>query len=187
MLITAQLIELPISGTYPEKIYDAPFSTENWTWVKFEDESYDAFYGQFRGNPRTVILSTENLFCYVLTDTFLYEVNRENPSDFQVRDFIDDTFRTIRNVTLSPNGKLILSDYYTIFTINSPICQLSGLLEDALIEIENPFNLDDIEFNEWQGNLLHINAQTFIVGEPIKLIYNATTYQFSEDVNNKSR
>ena len=84
MLITAQLMELPISGTYPEKIYDAPFSTENWTWVKFEDESYDAFYGQFHGNPRTVILSTENLFCYVLTDTFLYEVNRENPSDFQV-------------------------------------------------------------------------------------------------------
>ena len=180
MLLTAQITEPPISGTYPEKIYDAPFSTEDWAWVKFEDENYEAFYGQFRGKPRMVAISTENQFCYVLTDTFLYELNRENPSNFQVRDF-DDTFRTIRNVTLSPDGKLILSDYYTIFTLDSPICHLPGQLVDAFVEIENPFNVDYIEFNAWKDHLLYISAQTYYEGEPIKLVFNATTNHFSED------
>lgn len=186
MLLTAEITEPPISGKYPEKIYDATFSTEDWTWIKFEDENYDTFYGQFRGKPRSVAISSENQYCYVLTDTFLYELNRDNPDDFQVKDFIDDVFRTIRNITLSPNGKLILSDYYTIFIINSPICQISGRLEDALIEIENPFSLDEIEFKEWENNLLHISAITFIVGEPINLIYNATINVFLEDVNNNN-
>ncbi|MGG0654926.1 hypothetical protein, partial [Rummeliibacillus pycnus] len=172
MIISAQITTQPLAGKYPEQIFKAPLSTQSWTWVKFEDEDYNEFYGQFQGKPSYVALSTKNNFCYVLTDTFLYEIDCETPSNYQVRDFWE-TGRTIRNVTFSPEGKLLFSGYYTIFTITKSI--------DELVELENPIPVDYIEFDNWEGHLLHISAQTLIEGQPIKLIFDAATMRFSEN------
>ncbi|MCM3317488.1 hypothetical protein M3603_12710 [Rummeliibacillus stabekisii] len=181
MLLSAKITKQPISGKYPEQIFVAPFSTAEWTWVKFEDEDYNEFYGQFQGNPNTVALSPKNKFCYVLTDTFLYEIDSQSPSNYQVHDFWE-TGRTIRNVTFSPEGKPLFSDYYTIFTITKSIDELVQLENPKLLE--NSIPVDNIEFDNWEGHLLHINAETFLEGQPIKLIFDATTMRISENKEN---
>jgi hypothetical protein len=37
MISTAEIINLPYSGQYEEKIYDisSPWNSQEWTWVKF--------------------------------------------------------------------------------------------------------------------------------------------------------
>lgn len=172
MLLTAEITSRPISGDYPEIIYDVPFSTGDWTWVKFEDELYDVLYGQFKGQPRMVAISTMNPFCYVLTDSFLYEISRENPYDFHVHPF-DNFFRTIRNITLSPAGRIILSDYYTIFTVESPLYQLELPVDEALVDLNCPFSLAEIEFGRWTDYLLTIHAEPFYEGKVITFMYDA--------------
>lgn len=185
MIIDIEITELPVSGMYPEKIYDAPSSTQEWTWVRFETDLYETFYGQFRGKPVNVAISPNNSYCYVLTESFLYEIDRENVAEFSFRDY-EDAGRSIRNITFTPKGALLLSDYYTIFTVDAPLCRLSRNLTEALIEIENPFHLDYIEFKNWDNNHLQIRAQVFLTGQPIELIYDSTTNKFF-DINNKSR
>ncbi|UQW96963.1 hypothetical protein M2M59_13625 [Rummeliibacillus sp. G93] len=181
MLLSATITKQPISGKYPEQIFVAPFSTAEWTWVKFEDENYNEFYGQFQGKPNTVALSPKNKFCYVLTDTFLYEIDCETLSNYQVLDFCERGL-SITNVTFSPDGKPLFSDYYTIFTITKSIDELVQRENSKLIE--NSIPVGYIQFNNWEGHLLHINAETFLEGQPIKLIFNATTMRIFENKDN---
>ncbi|MBQ0141046.1 MAG: hypothetical protein KBT36_17400 [Kurthia sp.] len=83
MFVTATIETVPpLSGDYPETIYDVPLSTGIWTWVRFEDEDNEVHYGQFQGQARTVALSASHPYVYVLTDTFLYEVNRTHTETF---------------------------------------------------------------------------------------------------------
>ena len=179
MIITAEIKEPPVSGTYPEKIYDADCSTEEWAWVKFETELYETFYGEFKGKPIQVAISPNNVYCYVLTETLLYEINRENPDQFSVQDYYN-AGPSIRSITLTPNGKLLLCAYYTIFSINQPLCQLSNTLVDALIELENSLSLEYIEFKNWQGSTLLIHAKDFWTGQSIELSFNYLTNQFQK-------
>ena len=174
MITTTQITAPPISGLYVEKVYDAPISTENWTWVKLETNQYETFYGQFKGAPLQVAISLHNRYFYVLTDSLLYEINRENPSLYNARDYYD-TGGSITNVTLTPSGELLLSNDYELFKVAAPLCKIEGELSDARIEIENPIHIDNIEFKDWHNEQLHIQANYFATSEPIELYFDAMT------------
>lgn len=172
MITTAQISAAPLSGSYNEKIYDAPISTNNWTWVKLETNEFETFYGQFKGAPLHVALSKQNPHFYVLTDSLLYEISRENSSLYIARDYYD-MGGSITNVTLTPSGKLLLSNDYELFQIDTPLCKIDGDLLDSRIEIDNPVHMDTIKFKDWHNNFLHIQANYFASNEPIKLYFDA--------------
>ena len=176
MITFAQITAAPTSGSYIEKIYDVPISTENWTWVRLETNEFETYYGQFKGAPLKVALSKHNSYFYVLTDSLLYEVSCENPSFYTAYDYYE-LGGTISNLTLTPSGQLLLSNDYELFQINIPLCKIEEDLLDARIEIENPFHLDNIEFKDWHGTKLYIYASYFASSERIELYYDA--------VNNK--
>jgi len=174
MITTAKITDAPISGSYTEKIYDAPISTENWTWIKFETNEYETFYGQFKGAPLQIALSKHNPYFYVLTDSILYEVSRENPSDYTAHDCYDFG-GTITNLTLTPSGQLLLSHYYQLLQVNMPLCKIEEDLLDALIEIKPPVLLDDIEFKDWHNDSLHIQANYIGTSDPVNLYFDTNT------------
>lgn len=117
MITTAQITRQPLAGLYEEVVFRAPTFAEQWTWVKFEDEMYNELVGQFPGAPVTVALSENNDLFYVLTDSFLFEVSRDDLGKYKCYDFWD-TGSTLKNVTFTPNGIAIFSDDYHIFTTN---------------------------------------------------------------------
>ena len=170
MILSAQIMPQPVSGKYPEQIFEGPLSTQGWTWVKFEDEYYNEFYGQFHGTPNCVALSIKNAACYVLTDAFLYEIDCNNLSNYQVRDFWECNCK-LQNVTFLPNGTPLFSDDYELFTINKSF--------DDKFEIKNPVHVDYIKFDYWEDNLLYINAKTFEDMQPIQLILDANTMRIT--------
>lgn len=174
MITTAQITAAPISGLYTEKIYDAPIYTENWTWIKFETNEYETFYGQFKGVPLQIALSKHNPYFYVLTDSLLYEVSRENPSDYTAHDRYDFG-GTITNLTLTPSGQLLLSNYYELLQANTPLCKIEEDLLDKLIKIIPPVQLDDIKFKDWHNDSLQIQANYIGSSDTVKLYFDTIT------------
>jgi len=166
MITHAQITNQPISGKYPEQIFEAPVFDEDWTWIKFEDENYNEFYGQFPGAPNNVAVSTKYAICYVLTSNYLYEINCKNPSDYIANDFWD-LGHTLKNLTVTPKGDPIFSDDYQVFTSEGSFTQQK--------EIISPIDLDMIQFKHWDNQLLHIHAEEFIVGTTVSLILDAST------------
>ena len=79
---------------------------------------------------------------------------------------------TLTNVTFMPNGTPLFSNDYALFTINESF--------DDPVEIENPLHVDLITFDDWDEHLLHINAVTFLSGEPVKLVLDARTMLVSK-------
>lgn len=171
MITTAQITGQPIAGSYKELIFKAPTSAEQWTWVKFEDAVYNEFAGQFPGAPVTVALSKNNELFYVLTDSFLFEVRRDDLKKYTCYDFWD-TGSTLKNVTFTPKGVAIFSDDYHIFTTNGSF--------ESKQQIPLPFKLDIIKFQGWQENSLLIHAEVFIEGRPVLLFLDATTFTISK-------
>ncbi|MER1998445.1 MAG: hypothetical protein ABS882_01620 [Lysinibacillus sp.] len=174
MITSAQITAPPISGSYVEKVYDAPISTENWTWVKLEINQFETLYGQFKGLPIQVMLSEHIPYFYVLTDSLLYEICRENPSHYNARDYYD-AGRSIRNITITPSGQLLLSDDYELFKVATPLCKIEGELSAALVEIENIVHIDNIEFKVWHNEKLHIQANYFATSESVELYFDEMT------------
>lgn len=171
MIINAQITQQPLAGSYKEFVFKGPSSPEQWTWVKFEDEMYNEFIGQFPGAPVTVALSPHNDLFYVLTDSFLFEMRRDDLGKYTWYDFWD-TGSTLKNVTFTPTGIAIFSDDYHIFTTNGSF--------ESKQQISLPFELDIIQFQGWQENSLLIHAEVFIEGRPVLLFLDATTFTISK-------
>lgn len=166
MIKQTQIVGQPISGTYKEYVYNATESTEQWTWVKLVDEEYNETIGQFPGAPNQVALSLMHPVFYVLTDAFLFEIQREDLTNYEFYDFWD-LGSTFKNVTFTPEGMPIFSDDYKIFTFQKSF--------ETRHELPLPLDLDMIEFGDWNGHLLTIHAQEFFGGRPVRLVLNAQT------------
>lgn len=158
MLQSAIFTDMPISGTYPEQIFAATQSSDIWSWVRFEDEDFNISYGQFQGEAKAVAISSHSDYCYVLTSDFLYEIQRSDPSTFTVQDPWDNHY-LIKNITFSPKGQLIFSDYYDVFTIEQTNKPLPTDLETISIKIENNIENGYLQFNQWEGHLLSIQVE----------------------------
>lgn len=166
MITQAQIVEQPIAGTYEEFVFNATESTEQWTWVKLVDEEYNETIGQFPGAPNQVALSLMHPVFYVLTDAFLFEIQREDPSRYTSYDFWE-LGTMFKNVTITPEGMPIFSDDYQIFIFQESF--------ETRHELTLPYEVDMIQFVDWNDHLLTIHAQEFFGGRPVRLVLNAQT------------
>ena len=177
MIQTAQITEMPLAGMYEEKVYEGPHENDIWTWVKFEDEFYNDTYGQFRGKPVATALSPNNDYCYVLTDILLYEINRQNPDSYAICDY-NSFGGTMRDITLTPEGILLIAGYYQIYSLEKPLCDIEGEVYNVVQSISSTLNgeVDYIQFKHWDKHILHIEAVNFYSSEKkVFLTYNAET------------
>lgn len=171
MIIHAQIAEQPIAGTFKEYLFSAPTSTEHWAWIKLLDDSYIESFGQFPGAPNQVALSTKQNLFYVLTQEFLFEIQRNDVTSYKYYDFWD-LGSTFKNVTFTPKEMPIFSDDYHIFTIHESF--------ENRKEFNLPFELDMIQFGIWTNHLLTIDAEVFIEGRPVKLVLDSQTMQIKQ-------
>ena len=135
MIIDATIIAQPFAGEYKEKIYDieSEWKTQNWTFIKFINDDYSEWCGQFRGFPKNVAISEKFNTVLILTANFLFEINRNTN---EIINFEEQP--QYQNVISSPNGNYILIDYYNIFKVNKSISNIEI--------VKSKIQMDMIEF-----------------------------------------
>jgi hypothetical protein len=151
MIVKAEIINQPYSGQFQERIYDIPsrWNSSNWTWVKFVDDDFNEWCGEFRGPARGVAVSAKNMHVLVLTSDYLYQLDAES------REVINYASQPqYQSLTVTPSGDFILADYYNIEIIESTL--------EKRIPVESPIQMDRIRFRSWFNNKLSISCEEFL-------------------------
>lgn len=151
MIIKAEIVSQPYSGQYIERIYDvsSPWNSGGWTWVKFTNEDFTEWCGEFRGSPRNVSVSFKYNQVLALTSDYLFQL------DIYSGDIIEyESQPRYRCLTVTPFGDFIVADYYNIEVIQSSIRDSKP--------IESPIKMDMVKFNGWNNNKLSITCDEFL-------------------------
>ncbi|QUH26204.1 hypothetical protein [Serpentinicella alkaliphila] len=150
MIIEAEIIHQPYSGTFEEKIYDvqSPWKSKDWTWVKFTNEDYTQWCGTFRGSSKNIALSKKHSSILILTSDCLFKLDIKNGN---ILEYEEQPLYT--NLTVTPLGDYIVSDNYDVQLIQS------SLLNEMLIK--SPLKMDNIVFKGWLDDKLHISCNEF--------------------------
>ena len=151
MIIEAEIISQPYSGEYTERIYDneSAWNSQSWTFIKFINDDYSEWCGQFRGFPKKVAISTIQDIILVLTSDYLFQLDRETGN---LTDLEDQP--QYQNLTVAPNGDFILADYYNFEKVTTSIKQKEP--------IESPIQMDIIEFKDWEKSKLEFTCDEFL-------------------------
>ncbi|SMP34910.1 hypothetical protein [Chryseobacterium profundimaris] len=151
MIIEALLISQPYSGEYSERIYDkeSVWNSQNWTFIKFTNDDYSEWCGQFRGMPRKVAISKQNKTVLVLTSDYLFQLDLKTANLIDIEDQPQ-----YKNLTVAPNGDFILADYYNFDKITTTIKEKES--------IESPIQMDMIEFKKWDDEKLKFTCNEFL-------------------------
>jgi len=176
MIINAEIISQPDSGIYTEKIYDIsnPWNSLDWTWVKFLNDDYTEWCGEFRGFPRNVAFSLKYNIVLVLTSDYLYQI------DCASAKILEYEFQhQYKNLTAIPTGEFLLSDDYKIY-----IARTSSLKDMQIIK--SPLEMDNIRFDSWHDNKLKISCEEFLNwGNNVELEFSSDTMELSILKSNK--
>jgi len=151
MIIEAEIISQPYSGEYNERIYDkeSAWNSQSWTFIKFTNDDYSEWCGQFRGFPRKVAISRLKSTVLVLTSDYLYQLDIETGDLTSLEDQPQ-----YQNLTVAPNGEYILADYYNFEKITDDL--------EKKTPIESPIQMDMIEFKEWDNSKLEFTCDEFM-------------------------
>ncbi len=151
MIVKVEIINQPDSGEYIERIYDneSPWNSDNWTFIKFTNDDYSEWCGQFRGSSMQVATSAINNIVLVLTSDYLYQLHRETGNLI----YLEDQPR-YRNLTVAPNGDFILADYFNLQKVVTSI--------KSKIPIVSPIEMDIIEFKKWEDSKLEFTCDEFL-------------------------
>lgn len=151
VITKAEIINQPYSGQFKERIYDisSPWNSPNWTWVKFEEEDYHEWCGEFRGSPRAVALSKKYNKVLVLTSDYLFQVDCYSG---EITEYESEP--QYQCLTVTPLGDFIIADYYGIEKIESTL--------NDKIPLESPIKMDTIKFHDWSNNKLLITCDEFL-------------------------
>ena len=150
MIIKAEIIVQPKSGHYKERIYDisSQWNSQEWTWVKFENDDFNEWCGEFRGSPRGVAISKKYKNVLVLTSDYLYQVNCQSE---ELNEYESQSL--YQNITVTPFGDFIVANDYFMEKIGSTL--------DDKILLDIPAEIDGIKFNGWTDNLLSITCEDY--------------------------
>ena len=148
MIVEAQIINQPYSGEYQEIIYDheSAWNSQNWTFIKFTNEDYSEWCGQFRGYPIQVAISVKYDTVLVLTSDYLYQLELKSGILIELEDQ-----PTYESLTVAPNGDFILADSYNIEKVTTSIKHKE--------QIESPIRMDFIKFKNWENSKLMFTCE----------------------------
>jgi hypothetical protein len=151
MIEEAKIIDQPYSGEFEERIYDneSVWNSSNWSWIKFVNDDYTEWCGQFRGSPRQVALSKKYNTVLVLTSDYMFQLDRLSGNIMEI-----EGTPQYHNLTVSPNGEYLIADYYRIEKISKNIC--------LKVEIKSPVQMDNIKFGSWSEDILEITCDEFM-------------------------
>ena len=147
MIISAEHIHVPESGRYEEVIFDidSTWNSQKWTWLKFMNDDYSEWCGEFRGEYRGHGISEKYGVIYVLTTDYLFQLDMLKHTIDKYEDRPE-----YNELEVSPDGDYIVSSYYHISILDSQGQQ------KKVIETSMP--LDMITFLKWKGKDLVIHA-----------------------------
>lgn len=151
MIIEAEIINQPNSGEYNERIYDneSAWNSQSWTFIKFTDDDFSEWCGQFRGFPIQVGVSASRDIVLVLTSDYLFQLERKTGDLKELEDQPQ-----YQNLTTTPKGDFILADYYNFEKVTTSIKQKE--------RIESPIQMDIIEFKKWDNEKLEFTCDEFL-------------------------
>ncbi|MBD1399051.1 hypothetical protein H9Q13_17955 [Pontibacter sp. JH31] len=151
MIIEAEIISQPYSGQYNERIYDneSAWNSQSWTFIKFTNDDFSEWCGQFRGFPRQAGVSTSRDIVLVLTSYYLFQLDRKTGDLKELEDQPQ-----YQNLTTTPNGDFILADYYNFEKVTTSIKQKEP--------IKSPIQMDIIEFKKWDNEKLEFTCDEFL-------------------------
>ncbi|TAN15342.1 MAG: hypothetical protein EPN37_09680 [Chitinophagaceae bacterium] len=150
MIINAEIINLPYSGEYIERIYDNEnaWNSLSWSFVKFTNEDYSEWCGHFRGAGGKVAISTKYNLVLVVTSDYLFQL------DSMAGDVIElESNDDYRSLTVSPDGSFILANYYVIGKVITHLRDIEF--------IQSPIEMDFIEFKKWCNEKLEFTCDEF--------------------------
>ncbi len=152
MIEEAKIISQPYSGEFEERIYDnkCAWNSLDWSWIKFVNDDYTEWVGQFRGFPKQVALSKKYNTILVLTSDCLFQLDRLSGNLTEIESHLSQ----YHNLTVTPNGEYVIAGYYHIEKILNNINQK--------MEIKSPVQMDMIEFGDWIDDKLLITCDEFL-------------------------
>lgn len=165
MIIEAETINQPYSGQYTERIYnnESAWNSQSWTFIKFTNDDYSEWCGQFRGFPKRVAISTLKKIVLVLTSDYLFQLDIVTGN---LTDLEDQP--QYQNLTVAPNGDLIIADYYNFEKITTTINKKE--------KIVSPIEMDLIKFKEWNSSKLEFTCDEFLNWDKhLIMTYNSQT------------
>lgn len=169
LITKAEIIEQPYSGQFKERIYGISnsWNSQDCTWIKFEDENYNEWCGQFEGAQQAVALSSKHNKFLVATFDYLFQIDCVSG---EMTDY--EPTNTYKDLTVTPFGDFIIADYYHIEIIRESIN------DRKLLDI--PIQMDMIKFNGWSENKLSISCEELgVVDSKVELELDATTFEIN--------
>jgi len=151
MIIKVEIISQPYSGEFKERIYDieSPWNSQNWTFIKFTEDDYSEWCGQFRGLPESVQVSLKNQIVLVLSSDYLFQLDSKTGDIIEYEDQPQ-----YKSLTLTPDDDFLIADYMNIEKITSSIKNKKT--------IKSPIEMDFIEFKNWNCKTLEFTCDEFI-------------------------
>lgn len=109
-----------------------------------------------------VAMSKKHNTIVVLTSDNLYMISREDGRLIE-----HDDYEWYRNLTLTPNGDYLISDYSSIELFKT------SLLDKKVIE--GIYEMDMIEFHGWNENKLLIKCEDQYINREYELLFDCET------------
>lgn len=170
MIIDVEIMSQPLAGEYEERIYDisSQWNSQKWTWVKFTNDDFSEWCGEFRGEPKGVALSKKYNQILILTSDYLYQLDCLNE---EIREYKEQP--QYQNLTVTPSGDFIVADYYDIELIKTTI-------RDTKL-LDSPIKMDMIKFCKWNNNKLLIVCEEFLNwGNSVVLELDGDTFKITK-------
>ncbi len=165
MITGFEKINRPQSGEYKEINYSG---TDYCVWVKFIDENYDECCGVFASPVSFIGLSNKNEKLLVLSNNELIEIDANDYSISSVNDQYEYT-----NATMTPDGRFIVSDKYSIFIIETNLQEIR--------EIDPSMIFERISFDKTTEEYLVLSSDiTYDRDDRESYILNYRTLEYSK-------
>jgi hypothetical protein len=150
MIVKGEIINQPYSGQFDERIYDnaSPWNSQGWTWIKFVNDDFTEWVGQFRGHPREVSASEKLRQTIVLTSDYVFRLDNQTGDVLEI-----EHQPQYHSLTTAPDGTFIFADYYNIERLRDGLKNMEV--------IKGPIEMDMIKFSGWTEDKLLFTCDEF--------------------------
>lgn len=166
--MNAGLTYQPESGAFEEVHFEQPtvWNSQVFSWVKFEDQEYQDWFGSFRGEPLGHLAISEltgNVMIPTEDGTYLVNINSRQLLKFY------GVEHQIRSVLTAPNGRtFILASHGELYRTNE---------EHELVHIPCQLNMDFIKLKSISGNNVEFEFEEIGIWSQTRGTLNTETWR----------